>query len=626
MIVDVVFDIPLSRAFTYLVPAGLTVAVGQRVRAPLHGKPRVGLVVGCREDAGGGLKVLAGAVDPGPLLGPVHLDLTRWISAESYSSWGSTCAALLPPVPPRTESVRFPGPPSPLARVTRRAPQEPPSSGARLPALFLSGGDRGAHLLDLLAGEAEDRGLLLLVPEIEAARAWADRLESRLRQPVVRLDSGRPERERWGAWMALLRGAVRVAVGTRSALLAPVPSPAALVLIDEHDPAHKPPGHPRIHSREVVLKRASLEGHPVILTSATPSVESWWQADSGRLVRTDGSPGPWPEVTVVDARGELRSSPLSPTLRRGIEHALAGGGQVCLLVTRTSSALACGECGFLLRCPDCGIPLAYSRVRLECACRLCGLRKRAPDTCVNCRGRKLAPLGWGAERVEQAVRQAFPRTAVARYDQAALTPAAARQLAARWQSGALSLLIGTRQVLKAFPPARVGLVGVITPDHVLRLPDFRAGERAFAFLWAAAEWLNDRGRLIVQTQHPEHYVIRAVAGQELAGFYKLELRFRAELGYPPFRRLCMLTIRGQQAGPAQALAHECWRELGRLDGLTIFPPASPGRSALGLRWRIVVKGGSDLPEQLRPVLAAILDRRRAGRGVVEIEMDPVELI
>jgi len=228
--------------------------------------------------------------------------------------------------------------------------------------------------------------------------------------------------------------------------------------------------------------------------------------------------------------------------------------------------------------------------------------------------------------VEQAVRQAFPRLTVGRYDAETVTPAGARLLRQRWDDRSVRLMIGTRQVFKALPPARARLVGVITPDHLLRLPDFRAGERAFALLWAAAEWLTDRGRLIVQTQHPEHYVIRAAVGQEQAGFYKPELRFRAELGYPPFRRLCVLTIKGRHASGARALADECWRELARLDGLSVYPPAPPGRSAGGLRWRIVVKGGNDLPEQLRPVLTPILDRRRAGPGVVEVEMDPVELI
>ncbi|MBI4562659.1 MAG: primosomal protein N', partial [Candidatus Rokubacteria bacterium] len=499
MIADVIFDIPLTRSFAYRIPPGLAVAVGQRVRAPLHGRLRTGVVIARREGVGEGLTALDGTADPEPLLGPIQLHLTRWIESESFSSWGSSCAALLPPAPPRPEVTRVPAARAPaLDAGPDRLGAD--ASGPRNPPQLLTGGDREERLLALLTSQAEERGLLLLVPEVEAARQWADRLRSRLGRPVARLDSGRPRRERWRAWMELASGSLRVAVGTRSGLLAPVPAPATLVLVDEHDPAHKPPGHPRIHSRQVVIERAGLEGHSVILSSATPSIESWWNADSGRLIRAEGSPAPWPAVEVVDARGGLRSSPLSRELRRRIDEALAGAGQVCLLVTRISSVLACGECGFLARCPGCDISQAYSRARRECSCRLCGRRAPAPDTCPQCLGHKLASLGWGAERVEQAVRQAYPRLTQARYDSEALTPARTRQLVRQWEEGAVRLVIGTRQALKALSPSRLKLVGVVTPDHLLRLPDFRAGERAFALLWAAAEWVGDRGRLIIQTQ------------------------------------------------------------------------------------------------------------------------------
>ena len=619
MIADVVFDIPLARAFSYQVSPSQSVVVGQRVRAPLHGRVRVGVVVGCREGEGEGLRALTGPVEPAPLLGPLGLHLARWISGESYSSPGSTLIALLPPVPRRVGLADFKG----ISFGTARG-RKPPSEAPPLP-LLLVGGDREERLLALLKDRARDQALVL-VSEIEAAGTWARRLESGLGERVARLDSGSSALDRWRAWLELTRGSLRVAVGTRSALLAPLPAPGILVLLDEHDPAHKPPGHPRIHAREVLFQRGLLEGHSVILASGTPSVESWWQADSGRLIRGEGSPAPWPEVDVVDARGGLRKSPLSTELHRAIRKTLDRGGQVCLLVTRVSSVLACGECGFLLRCRDCEITLAYSRARRECACRLCGGREPAPDTCPRCSGRQLAPAGWGAERVEQVVRQAFARLRLARYDNKALTDAAARRLTQEWQEGAVRLVIATRQALKALPPGDVQLVGAVNPDHLLRLPDFRAAERTFALLWAAAEWIGTRGRLIVQTQHPEHYAIRAAAAQELGGFYKPELKFRAEAGYPPFRRLSVVTVRGRDAARARSLSEECWKELDRLRGVTVFPPVPYGRSARALRWRIVVKGGSDLPGLLRPGLAPFLERRGPAPGMVEVEVDPVELI
>jgi primosomal protein N' (replication factor Y) len=609
MIVDVIFDLPVPHPFSYAVPPGLRVIPGQRVRAPLGSQARVGLVVAAREGEEGKLKPIAGAAESGPILSPSQLELTRWIAAESLSSWGSTVSALLPPAPHAATEVM--APPSQWAGVAAERPR------------LVIGGDREQRLLRQLSEQAETRGILVVAPGIDEARAWAERLAATLKAPVARLDSGIPERERWRAWMALGRGRARVGAGTRGALLAPAPAPATLVLLDENDPAHKPPGPPRIHSREVMLERAGREGSALYLTAATPSVEAWWRADEGQLERLPDGPSAWPRVSVVDARGTLRTHPLSPALREAMKETLAANGRVLLLVTRVGSAMACGECGFVLRCPECQITMVFSRARRELACRLCRRRAPAPDACPHCRGRQLAPLGWGTERVEQAVRAEFGRWSVARYDaESGRGRAGARAM----REGRAQVVIGTRGALKAFVPRGSSLVGFISPDPILRLPDFRAGERAFALLWAAAEKVADGGRVLIQTQHPTHYAVRAAADQELASFYKHELRFRAELGYPPFRRLCLITARSGAEGPAKRLAEALCRDLSALGGLTVYPPAPLGHSPRAPRWQIVVKGGDDLPARLSAALSPLVERRRAGHGMIDIEMDPVDLI
>jgi primosomal protein N' (replication factor Y) len=603
MIADVVFDAPVAHPFRYRVPPDVVVCPGQRVRAPLGRQARVGLAVAVREGEDPALKPLLGVAETGPVLSPAQLALTRWIAQESLSSWGSAAAALLPPLAPGEESPAVP-------------PPETAGQGER-PRLF-SGADRERRLLARLVEEGEERGLLLLAPGIEDAAAWAGRLAASLGRPVARLDSGAPERARREAWTALARGACRVAVGTRGALLAPVPAPATLALLEEGDPAHKPPGPPRIHSREVVLERARREGSRLYLTGGPPSVETWWRRESGEVAHEESPPAPWPPVSVVDVRGALRAHPLSPPLRRAMRETLAAGGRVLLLVTRIGSAMACGECGTALRCAECGIAMAYSRARRQVTCRLCRRSEPAPETCPACRGRQLQPLGWGTERVEQAVRAAFPGQRVARQD--AESPGGGRGTAG---APAARLLVGTRGALKTFRPAGPSLVGFVTPDPVLRLADFRAAERAFALLWAAAERVGDGGRVIVQTQHPGHYAVRAAAHGEPAAFYKAELAFRAELGYPPFRRLCLLTVAGR--GGAGPLARELERELRALGELTVYPAAPLGRSLQAPRWQVVVKGGQDLPMRLAPLLASPGARRPRGRAIIEAEMDPIDL-
>jgi primosomal protein N' (replication factor Y) len=584
LIADIVFDIPIDHAFSYAVPAGLGVSRGQRVSAPLHGRSRVGVVVALREGDATSLKPLQRVVEPVPVLSDAALELTRWAARESLSSWGSTLLSLLPP------------PPRPFAAETVSPPAAPPAGPAHEPELWTDH-RREARLAECL--EREAGAALVIAPDREAAARWARRLDA------ARLDSGVPEPERRRAWFAASSGKRRVVVGTRSALLAPLPPPATLALIDEHDPAHKPPGAPRLHSRDLLLRRAALDGSRLLLLSATPSVETWWRAQDGQIARAEAAPGPWPQILTADTRGILRNHPLTLPLTRAIEDSTKQGRRAALIVSRRASALACDDCGAILRCPDCRVPRALSRDRRELRCPLCARVDVPPDHCGGCGGHRLSPFGWDAERVQTSVVRRFPRLAVSR------------------QSLEAQVVIGTPALLRTLPTRSVGCVGFVALDGMLRVPDFRAGERTWELLWAAAEAVMPDGRVIVQTQHPEHYAVRTVQTQDRAGFYKEELRFRAELGYPPFRRLCEVSTRAREDSRARALADECAAALRGIAGLTVYPPASASPTgARNRRWRFVVKGPADLPHLLAPALAPLLGKRRGAAGMVEVEMDP----
>lgn len=600
MIADVVFDVPVPHPFSYRVPEDYAVAPGQRVRAPLHGGPRVGLVVAVREGAEAGLKAVTSVIDAAPILSDAQLDLARWMATQSLSTLGSTCAALLPP--PGVESARPNG-----ARETAQArePEQPQ---------LLVGHGRERRLLDRI-GEAHGPSLVL-VPDIDAAARWATRLGKLGR--VVRLDSGAEDDERAAAWRALAEGRARLAVGTRSALLAPLAASGLLALVDEHEAAHKPPGPPRIHTRDVVLERARRAPLTLVLTSATPSVETWWRADGRRIGRAAVPPAPWPSVSVADTRGILRREPLTPPLARATREALAAGRRVFLGVSRLTAALACDECGGIVRCERCALALAYSRAAATLTCRLCGATQPLPDLCPGCRGRRLSPFGWSPERVEHAVRRRFPKASVARYDPEAR---GARAEAQRHAAAHAEVVIGTRGALKLFGPASLGVAGFVTPDQLFRLPDFRAGERAFSQLWAAAERVRPDGALVVQSQNPEHYAIAALVAQDLDIFYKDELKFRAELGYPPFRRLAIVTVSGKNAAEIAPLADATATALRGEPRVTVYPPTTDRR---GRAQRVVVKGGDDLPAFLEAALGEFRGPRARSRGIMDVEVDPVE--
>ena len=583
MICDVVFDLPRRQPFSYAIPSGTSLERGQRVSAPLHGRSRTGIVVAVRDADASLLKPIERPLERVPVLSTAMLELGRWAADESLSSWGSTLLAFLPPLPARDDVV---------------APPSEPHPGPGSPAELWVGPGREKQLVELLKSSAESA--LVIAPDRDGVERWAARLEA------SRLDSGAPDTARRAAWFAAGRGRARVAVGTRSALLTPLPGPATLALLDEQDPAHKPPGPPRIHSRDLLRRRAALEGSRLVLVSGTPSVESWWRAETQQTIRGDLEDARWPECVTADTRRILRNHPLTLPLTRGIEEMTRRGRRVLLLVSRRISALICPECGGLLRCRECGVPLAFSRGAKALHCRLCAGAEPLPERCPRCGGHRLSPFGWDPERVEAAVSRRFPKLTVSREDVHA------------------QVVVGTSAMLKRFSPGRLGCVGIVTLDALLGLPDFRGSERAYTLAWAAAEAVGPNGRLIIQTLHPEHYAIQAVKDQDRRRFYKHELELRGELGYPPFRRLCFVSVRARTENDARIRLRECAEALRGLADLTVYPPAPLAVSGIGSgRWQFVVKGPESLPRLIAPALTPFLEQRRRGGAVVEVEMDPV---
>ena len=588
-IADVVFDLPLDRPFSYLVPEGLRVSVGQRVTAPLSGRSRIGVVVALRPAGDESLKPLKALVEPEAILSRAGLALSRWVADESLSSWGSTLATLLPP-PPRSARAEAIAPPADSVGATSG-----PKAEVWTDAL------RHERLVDEL-GTAPG-GTLVIAPDGEGVAEWARRLDA------ARLDSRASPGERRAAWFSSARGRSRVVVGSRGALLVPLAAPATLVLVDEQDAAHKPPGPPRLHTREILWRRAELEGSRLIMLAGAPSVETWHRANAGAVLRVGEPSAGWPELISADTRGILRNHPLTLPLTRAIEEMSRAKRGVLLVVSRSAAALGCNDCGTVLRCPDCGVALAVRRDRRSLACRLCARAESLPERCPACGGHKLQPFGWDAERVEASVRRRFPRLTISRTDPNA------------------QVVIGTPALLRAPRAGPWGAIGFVWLDGLLRVPDFRAGERVFQLLWAAAEATRAGGRLVVQTLHPDHYAVAAVRGRTREAFYQQELELRAELGYPPFRRLCQVSARGRTASTARALLAEASDALRPIPGLTVYPALALGAAgaAAATRMRFLIKGPADLPGRIGPALRPFLERGRRSHGMVEIEMDPVHI-
>jgi primosomal protein N' (replication factor Y) len=343
----------------------------------------------------------------------------------------------------------------------------------------------------------------------------------------------------------------------------------------------------------------------------------WHRAADGTVALRPAPSAAWPTVTVADTRGILRREAITPPLAREIRETLAAGRRAFLAVSRRASALACDECGGVVRCETCGIALSHTRASATLVCRLCAAIRPLPEVCGDCRGHRLSPFGWGAERVEHAARRRFPKAHVARYDPEATR--GARAEAQRAAAAAADIVIGTRGALRLFGPGALGLAAFVSPDQLLRLPDFRAAERTLAFLWAAAERVRPDGRLIVQSQNPSHYAFAALIGQDLGSFYERELAFRRELGYPPFRRLAVVTLRGRTGEESEQLAADVAAALRGGPDLTVYPP----HGARGRTRQVVVKGDRNLPAILGSALGAWPPSSRT-RGIMTVEVDPVQ--
>jgi primosomal protein N' (replication factor Y) len=393
VIVQVVVGLPVPRVFSYAVPPELPapLVAGQRVRVPFRGRNRIGVVVGLGGEDTPGLTPLIGVLDPVPALTPTLLALTRWAAAETVSSWGEAIVRALPP------GVRSGAP-------TGLAPERPPEP--RGPVFLATGSGRAETVVAEVAQALErDAAVLVLAPEIETARAWADRLGSRLGAPVSLATSRAPSRRRWQTWWAARQGEVRIVVGTRAAAFVPANPLGLQVVLDEEDPAHKAPDAPRWHARDLAIERAGRDGGTCLLAAAAPSLESWVRVESGRAQARPAGGGPWPQVRRVDLSGDPGCA-LSAGLRDEARAVLAGGRSVLLLLNRLGygRVLACAECGAVRRCATCRVALTFHQAARALGCRLCGAIVPAPsvlavEVAASARSAGV-PSGWRPRRAK----------------------------------------------------------------------------------------------------------------------------------------------------------------------------------------------------------------------------------
>jgi primosomal protein N' (replication factor Y) len=485
------------------------------------------------------------------------------------------------------------------------------------------------------------RGVLMLVPEIALTPAVAAVFRATFGDRVAIQHSGLSDGERHDQWQRIRRGDVDVVVGTRSAVFAPVRSLGLIIVDEEHDGSYKQEESPRYHGRDVAIVRGRQAGALVVLGSATPSLESFHNAQSGRyiLVALERRvlDRPMAAVRIVDMREEYAASGpdviLSGALCDALGDRLERREQSIVLLNRRGFATSvfCRECASTLECPNCSVSLTVHRAARRARCHYCNHAAPLPKTCANCAGPFLEQLGFGTERVEAEIVARFPGSRVTRVDRDTIRRRGAIvSLLSRFAAGEIDVLVGTQMIAKGHDFPRVTLVGVISADVGLGLADFRAAERTFQLLTQVAGRAGRgeiRGEALVQTLYPRHYSIRHACRQDYAAFYEEEIGFRRGMRYPPSVALINTIVKARTREAAMADAGELVQAL-RLGGepYRVLGPAPAPLSRLKgeHRAQFFIKG-THRPT-MRKALQTVLASRPEIRRRTIVDVDPMSVL
>jgi primosomal protein N' (replication factor Y) len=416
--------------------------------------------------------------------------------------------------------------------------------------------------------------------------------------------------ERHDEWHKIRQGRARIAIGARSAVFAPVERLGLIIVDEEHENSYKQEEAPRYHARDVAVVRAQMEEAVVVLGSATPSLESFYNAQKGKYrllempLRADDKK--MPVVRVVDmrqvARHEKKNAIFSPVLKEAILKRLERGEQTILFLNRRgyATSLQCELCGFVAQCPDCSVAMTYHRQEQKLKCHICGHEETAPSSCpeAKCRNPAIRYSGLGTERVESALVSLFPRARVKRMDSDTLKRKEDyRRILGDVRTGKIDILVGTQMIAKGLHFPNVTLVGIVYADAGLHIPDFRGSERTFQLLTQVAGRAGRgdvEGEVLVQAFTPFHPAIQYARRHDFPGFYEQEMEFRRQLQYPPVSRIALLLLRGRNEEKVKFSADYIRRELGKRTGdfadlVVKGPAAAPlARTKTEYRYQIML--------------------------------------
>lgn len=490
------------------------------------------------------------------------------------------------------------------------------------------------------------RGAMMLVPEIALTPILSRRLRAHFGDQIAIFHSSLSKGERFDEWTRLRAGAARVVLGTRSAVFAPVQKLGVIIIDEEQDASYRQEESPYYHARDTAIVRAQKEAAVVVLGTATPSLESFHNAQNGKYTYIELpqriANRPLARAEIIDMREVFarRKKPavFADELLQAIEETHARGEQSIILLNRRgySSFILCRSCGESIECPNCDVTLTYHRGDQTLVCHYCNHHQRSPSQCPVCSSKYIHYVGEGTEQVEELLRKRFPRLRIGRIDRDTKTRRHAfEKTLMDFSKGEIDLLVGTQMLAKGHDFHNVTLVGVVSVDAGLALPDFRAAERTFQLITQVAGRAGRGdlpGRVLIQTYHPHHYALRHATAQDYRGFYEEEIRHRRNLGFPPFVALALLLVRHKDAARAFSTAQQLRNFLNQANldhSCRILGPAPAPFARLRGEHRIQLLVKSRSRKQMRAAIDQALRTFAEAGGderSVTLEIDPVSMM
>ncbi len=656
--------LPIDRLFHYKISDALSkdMAIGKRVFVPFTNRRVVGYVVGLSDEADvKEVKDIEAVIDKEPIVSDEMLKLTKWISETYFCSWGEAIAAVIPAgikqgkreIGSRIKESRIK-----LGTFTSTSPHTLTEEQARALKSVIESVDKKEYKTFLLhgitaSGKTEvylqainhalnkGRSAIMLVPEISLTPQTVERFVSRFGDKVAVIHSKLTAAKKFLEWKRIKDGKASIVVGARSAIFSPMNNLGAIIIDEEHETSYKQDDVPRYHARDVAEERARINNCPLILGSATPSLESYFKARRGeyKLIRLTKriEERLLPKVKIVDMRMELATRKkiaiFSKVLLDAIENTLKKAKQAIIFLNRRgfSTFVNCKKCGLVLKCKRCDTVLVYHFDEKKLICHYCNYREEPPDICPKCRSSYIKYFGLGTERVESEMSHQFAHAHIARMDSDTTQKQGSHdKILGDFKSGDTSLLVGTQMIAKGLDFPEVTLVGVISADVTLNLPDFRASERTFNLLTQVAGRAGrgeDGGEVIVQTYAPSHYAVLTAAKHDYEKFYEQEIKSRKELLFPPFVNLVKVTVRARNDELTLKVAEELTDAIkSENKELKVAGPApAPIARMRGyFRYNILLKGKDRAA--MCTLLRKVLGSFRKPHGVlIAVDVDPIAM-